>query len=884
MFYKRWIWLLLSFFLCILSACQNKNSISNPDDRILNNDSLPRTNDTINSVEREQITLQFAVDDFSLHSYDALIDAFEQEHPAIKIQVKSIPDITAGLERDEANIQIAQMADVFDGRTVFGANWQQIMLDLTPFIAATPDFNRDDFPPNLLTESDGTIRVLPISLNPVLLAYSKSLFEAAGVDAPQPSWTWDAFQAAANRLTIQNGGETVQWGLVHAFPGSFSFYVSQADGWLIDWSENPPQPRFAEPDMIAAVRQHTNLYIVDGVGPDDGSVTAYNEAETFIANGQAAMWPIFYNELARYAEMQDIGIVPYPVGDREETTMVYVNGFAISAATAQPQAAWEWLNFLSRQIPTGVEGVPARASTQEAGQYWQSIDPQFRDIVEYGLAHSFKYYFHPTNRTFVDAITNILTGSQSVEEALTEAHNLAAQALDIGGGDVELRTIAVDENDSSEDVVTTIIFLPSPLNETEAYRLVAQQFEQEHPDIQVEVRLADFGNVINVDLDGSKAGDCFQWGSDLPYDQEKRNGVLSLDAFVQADTAFDLDSFYTPLVDAYTFQGELWGLPADFTPLIIEYNKDLFDTAGILYPQPGWTMDDFLQTSVSLTHGEDETKQYGFVPEAVESFTIHAMLNGFGANLLDNTTNPPTFKFNDSITIETIRWYADLSQTYGVKPIFTIDSLSTFQSGSPNINFYNERKRLIQGELASMWTRSSNSNFGLDFSDTEGLTNLGAVPLPQNPGAQTGSGMQLGYFIAADTPYREACWQWITFLTTVDVSAGVPARRALAESSVYRQRVGNEIALAQIATVEQMQRPDPTLAQARSRWMAPGSVWFSRAVAQIIEEDVQVEIALADAQSLFDTYRNCVVDNDAFNDDEILVLCVQEVDPSIPDN
>ncbi|MCP5100674.1 MAG: extracellular solute-binding protein [Chloroflexi bacterium] len=883
MLYERWIWLSLLIFLCFLAACQNKNNVSEPDARTLNSDSLlQETNDTINNIQSGQVTLQFGVDDFSLHSYDALIAAFEQENPAIHIQVKSIPDMTAGLERNEANIQVAQMADVFDSRTIFGSNWQQLMLDLTPLITATPGFNQDDFPPNLLTEPDSTIRVLPITLNPILLAYNKTLFEAAGLDAPQPGWTWEAFRAAANTLTIQNGTETVQWGLVHSFPGSFSFYVSQTDGWLIDWSENLPQPRFAEPDMIAAVRQHTNLYLIDGVGPNGGSVTAYNEAEALIAAGQVAMWPIFYNELAHYAEMQDIGVVPFPTGAHEETTMVYVDGFAISAATAHPQAAWEWLNFLSHQIPAGVKNLPARTSTQEAGQYWQSTDPQFRDVVEYGLARSFKYYFHPTNRTFVDAVTSILADGQSVEEALTEAHNIAAHALNTGDGDVELRMIEANENNLPENAVTTIVFLPSPLNETEAYRLAAQQFEEAHPDIQVEVRLADFDKGVNVDIDGGDAGDCFQWGEDLLYDQEKRDTILGLDAFVQADASFNLDVFYTPLVDAYTFQGELWGLPADFTPLIIEYNKDIFDAAGVSYPQPGWTMDEFLETAVALTHGEEDNKQYGFVPEVVESLTIGAMLNGYGINLINNSTNPPTFKFNDPIIIEAVRWYADLSQTYGVKPVFTIDPLSAFQSGGPNVNFYNERKRLIQDELTGMWSRFSNNNYGFGFSDTDGLTNLGAVSLPINPSVQVGSVSQTGYFIAANTPHREACWQWITFLTTVDVSLGVPARRALAESSVYRQRVGNEVALAQIAAIGQIQRPDPALAQ--SQWMTPGSVWFSRAVAQIVEDGIPIEVSLTDAQTLFDTYRNCVIDNDAFNNYEILSGCVQDVDSTIPDD
>jgi hypothetical protein len=64
--------------------------------------------------------------------------------------------------------------------------------------------------------------------------------------------------------------------------------------------------------------------------------------------------------------------------------------------------------------------------------------------------------------------------------------------------------------------------------------------------------------------------------------------------------------------------------------------------------------------------------------------------------------------------------------------------------------------------------------------------------------------------------------------------------------------------------------------------MSPGSQWLYRAIAQIIEEDVPVEAALSDAQALFDAYRNCVIDIQAVDDQQVQDSCVQEVDPTIP--
>ncbi|MBE7530366.1 MAG: extracellular solute-binding protein [Ardenticatenaceae bacterium] len=872
---KRQLTFLILLFC--LTACNDKEVVDQVNSQATENTTDVSTG-VVNWVE-EQITLQFAVDDFSVSRYDALIDSFEQENPHIIIQVKSVSDIVAGLEPDEAVRRIAQTSDVFDGRTLFGANWQQLALDLTPFIETTPTFNREDFPANLLEETDGSIRLLPVSLNPVLLAYNKTLFAQASLETPRPGWTWEQFHMAANTLTIRNNEETTQWGLVHAFPGSLSFYTAPLDGWLVDWKMSPPRPRFDDPELINAVRQHTDLYLIDKVGPDGSTTTAYNEAERLIAEEHAAMWPVFYTELGRYAEMQDIGVVPLPTSKQPETTMVYVNGFAISAGTSHPQAAWEWINFLTHQLPVA-EGIPARTTTREADRSWQNTDTQIREAVMYGLAYSFKYYFHPVNKTFIDAVTDILIGNKAVEETLAEAQRAAAN-MSTGGESVETITVEMNEEKAVADEVIRVIFIPHLTSDTQPYRLAARQFEQNHPHIQIDVREASLDLIPNIDRGGEK-GDCFQWSATLAYSQEERENLLSLDAFVQADSALDLKEFYTPLVEALIVQGELWALPADVTPLIIEYNKDLFDVAGIPYPQMGWTTSEFLEMATALSMGEGNTKQYGFVPEVVEAATIAPMLSSHGARLLDTSTNPATFAFTAPGTVAAVRWYTDLSRTYGVKPAFIMGNAESLEPGSGVIFYFDERRRLIQGELAAMWSRWSNNDYGHLQADTEGLTNLGAVPLPLNPGAQSTISSEMAYFIAADTQHRQACWQWLTFITTIDASVGMPARISLAESAAYRRRVGAEIAAAQIAAVKQMEQLDPLVAQVQ--WMAPGTVWFYRALAQIVNEVMPVEAALDSAQDTFDAYRNCIIDNSAYQDIQLQARCARDVDATFPGN
>ena len=46
--------------------------------------------------------------------------------------------------------------------------------------------------------------------------------------------------------------------------------------------------------------------------------------------------------------------------------------------------------------------------------------------------------------------------------------------------------------------------------------------------------------------------------------------------------------------------------------MIIHYNPRMFDEAGLDYPDPEWTWDDFLETAKALTSGEGGDKVFGF--------------------------------------------------------------------------------------------------------------------------------------------------------------------------------------------------------------------------------------------------------------------------------
>ncbi len=48
--------------------------------------------------------------------------------------------------------------------------------------------------------------------------------------------------------------------------------------------------------------------------------------------------------------------------------------------------------------------------------------------------------------------------------------------------------------------------------------------------------------------------------------------------------------YWPEAVVGSSFNGSLYGLPRDMSNVILYYNKDMFDAAGVAYPDDTWTL------------------------------------------------------------------------------------------------------------------------------------------------------------------------------------------------------------------------------------------------------------------------------------------------------
>ena len=144
--------------------------------------------------------------------------------------------------------------------------------------------------------------------------------------------------------------------------------------------------------------------------------------------------------------------------------------------------------------------------------------------------------------------------------------------------------------------ITYTNFISNGGNEENLQKIV-DAFEEEHPDITVEVTTLpydEYGTALQTDLAAGTASDVFDIEY-ANYAQYQANGVL-------AEIAVDDPSVYRQSVlEAYQTDGTQYALPSSFSTVVLFYNSDLFDAAGVEYPTADWTWADEQAAAEQLT-------------------------------------------------------------------------------------------------------------------------------------------------------------------------------------------------------------------------------------------------------------------------------------------
>lgn len=332
--------------------------------------------------------------------------------------------------------------------------------------------------------------------------------------------------------------------------------------------------------------------------------------------------------------------------------------------------------------------------------------------------------------------------------------------------------------------------------QAEEFGELVAAFEDENPDVDVQiVYIQDI-----IDYAGEWPDDAFyRLAAAADVSQYftgptlAREGViLDLRPFIESDPTITADDFYADSLEAFEWQGGIWGIPTEIVFQLMAYDKNAFDAAGLPYPQPGWTWDEFLAAAKALTRPGE---QWGLIMPLSESTTL---IEARGGPLWDVTFSPPRLRLTEPEVVEATQWYADLFLVHEVAPYLKTpepDASGSFPiPGSPMI---------FDGQ-AAMWPEGhggwSATVRGLRSNGVE--PGIAPFPISEANDQSTPINTFHGLGISAGSQNPEAAWRLVSFLSRQEIGdrlyAGdppshLPARRSVAEAAGFWEQVDPEL-------------------------------------------------------------------------------------------
>jgi multiple sugar transport system substrate-binding protein len=162
---------------------------------------------------------------------------------------------------------------------------------------------------------------------------------------------------------------------------------------------------------------------------------------------------------------------------------------------------------------------------------------------------------------------------------------------------------------------------PAEINSQKA---VVAGFTAANPSITVDVTVADwdaYWDKLQTGLAGGAAPDVFAMDGPLGPDYQTRDVLLDLTPYIEAE-GYDLGQLDDNAVKDFTTKdGVVFGLPRDLNVIALFYNKDMFDAAGIAYPDDTWTWDKLVEVGKQLTKdndGDGTIDQWGVYTETTD--------------------------------------------------------------------------------------------------------------------------------------------------------------------------------------------------------------------------------------------------------------------------
>lgn len=221
------------------------------------------------------------------------------------------------------------------------------------------------------------------------------------------------------------------------------------------------------------------------------------------------------------------------------------------------------------------------------------------------------------------------------------------------------------KNPENEKVTISFMNFSSSGANEDVLKGLVDEFMKNNPYVTVEILTygySDYFDQLATKIAGGNAPDVFELNIENFRTYAEKKAIIELDSVLEQND-IDVSAIHPKAISAFQVDGKQFGLPTKFSNVVMFYNKDLFDQAGVGYPDDSWNWADELDAAKAIRAlGEN----YFGVFRPIQTHEFYKTIAQNGGSMMNE--DQTAFTLNSAENIEALQMMIDRRTVSNVTP------------------------------------------------------------------------------------------------------------------------------------------------------------------------------------------------------------------------
>ena len=331
-----------------------------------------------------------------------------------------------------------------------------------------------------------------------------------------------------------------------------------------------------------------------------------------------------------------------------------------------------------------------------------------------------------------------------------EKKNMRKAAVLVMAGVLTMGLTACGSNGKESSGDGKLVFQIWDAGQKAGMEKLAEAYMEEHPDVKIEVQATgwdEYWTKLEASATSNSMPDIFWMHSNQMF-KYADNGILA-----DCSDIVDTSSFSDiSIANAEGSDGNIYGVPKDKDLVVLVYNKEIFDQAGVAYPDDTWTWDDLTENSEKIY---EQTGKYGYMAYAHDQVGYWNFVYQNGGQILNEDGTKA--EYTEQATSDAIKFYVDLQNNDWCP------TQEQFANTSATEQFFSGQGAMF---FAGSWDLV---NLCSTYTDMNGKWDVAVLPKCPNPESGDGRAVisnSVSYATAAEGKNKDTAMDFLKFLAS----------------------------------------------------------------------------------------------------------------------